>query len=394
MSALSNLKILDFSTLLPGPFGTLLLADLGAQVLRVEAPGRIDLTRVLGELDDDASFAHRYLNRSKKSIGLDLKKPAAIEIVKELICEYDVVVEQFRPGVMDKLGLGYQSLKAINPKVIYCSLTGYGQTGPYKNRGGHDNNYLSIAGVQDHSRRKGNTPVPAGIQIADVAGGSMHLVAGLLAAVIQRLETGVGQSIDISITDAAFTLNAIPASSYLGAGVETGPEQELLNGQQFYDYYQTLDDRYFSIGGLEPQFKKALCKAIDKPELLELAMSADINQQIEFKHRLTDVLKSQKYSYWQEIFSAIDACVEPVLTLAEACQHQQIQSRGMIVEVDGIKQIGCAINMSQSKSTFKFKGCALGEHNHVLIEEFAFSEDKMNQLKADGVFGEIYQENN
>ena len=136
MAALSNLKILDFSTLLPGPFGTLVLADLGAQVLRVEAPGRLDLTRELGEKDDGSSYVHRYLNRSKKSIGLDLKKPKAIDVVKKLICEYDVVIEQFRPGVMAKLGLSYDVLKTINPKLIYCSLTGYGQTGSYKNRAG------------------------------------------------------------------------------------------------------------------------------------------------------------------------------------------------------------------------------------------------------------------
>jgi crotonobetainyl-CoA:carnitine CoA-transferase CaiB-like acyl-CoA transferase len=393
MAALSNLKILDFSTLLPGPFGTLVLADLGAQVLRVEAPGRVDLTRVIGELDGDASFSHRYLNRSKKSIALDLKKPEAIEIIKALIAEYDVVVEQFRPGVMDKLGLGYQALKAVNPKLIYCSLTGYGQTGPYKNRAGHDNNYLSIAGIQDHSRRIGQAPVPAGIQIADVAGGSMHLVAGLLAAVIQRLETGVGQSIDISITDAAFTLNALPAADYLGAGAQTGAEQGLLNGQQFYDYYQTLDGRYVSIGGLEPQFKQALCLAIEKPGLLDLAMSLNVEHQFEFKAQLKAIIINKTYDHWLSIFSELDACVEPVLTLAEACQHEQLLAREMIVEVEGIKQIGCAINMSESQNNFKFKGCALGEHNHILVEEFAFSEDEMQQLKANGVFGKPYQEN-
>jgi len=233
MSALANVKILDFSTLLPGPFGTLVLADLGAQILRVEAPGRTDLARIIGELDGDASYAHRYLNRSKKSIGLDLKKPDAIEIVKQLIAEYDVVVEQFRPGVMDKLGLGYQVLKAINPKLIYCSLTGYGQTGPYKDRGGHDNNYLAIAGTQDYSRRVNTAPVPAGIQIADVAGGSMHLVAGLLAAVIQRLETGIGQQIDISITDAAFSLNVFAASIVLEQKQQQGLSKTYLMVSSF-----------------------------------------------------------------------------------------------------------------------------------------------------------------
>lgn len=387
MSALDNVKILDFSTLLPGPFGTLVLADLGAKVLRVEAPDRIDLTRILGELDGDASYAHRYLNRSKKSISLDLKKPEAIEIVKKLISEYDVVVEQFRPGVMDKLGLGYESLKAINPKLIYCSLTGYGQTGPYKDRGGHDNNYLAIAGVQDYSRRINAAPVPAGIQIADVAGGSMHLVAGLLAAVIQRLETGIGQQVDISITDAAFSLNVFAASNYLGAEKTTGPEQELLNGQQFYDYYETSDNRFLSVGGLEPKFKKILCEAIGDSALLTLALSHKVEHQQAFKMQLKDLFKSKSFIHWQTLFRSIDACVEPVLTIDEACQHEQINSREMIVDVDGIKQVGCAVKMSASPARYDFKGSSLGEHNQILQQKLGFSEQQMNQFKAKGVFG-------
>jgi len=387
MSALSNLKILDFSTLLPGPFGTLVLADLGAQVLRVEAPNRLDLTRELGEKDGDASYTHRYLNRSKKSIALDLKNPGALAVVKKLIAEYDVVVEQFRPGVMAKLGLSYDVLKEINPKLIYCSLTGYGQTGVYKDRAGHDNNYLALAGIQDYSRRKNQAPVPAGIQIADVAGGAMHLVAGLLAAVIQRLETGIGQYLDISITDAAFTLNAMSAASYLGSKKETGPEEELLNGQQFYDYYETSDSRYFSIGGLEPKFRLGLCEALEIPHLTNVAMSPKLADQLTFKDEVKALIKTKTFDEWQALFLELDLCVEPVLTLAEACEHPQIQDRNMIVEVDGIPQVASAINMSESKASYLFKGCDIGANNNILIEEFSFSQEEFNQLNINGVFG-------
>ncbi|NOZ65049.1 MAG: CoA transferase [Alphaproteobacteria bacterium] len=387
MAALSSLKILDFSTLLPGPFGTLMLADLGAQVLRVEAPGRLELTREMGEKDGDSAYLHRYLNRSKKSLGLDLKKPEAVRIIKRLVMDYDIVVEQFRPGVMDKFGLGYDDLKAVNPRLIYCSLTGYGQTGPYRDRAGHDNNYLALAGIQDHSRRRGHAPVPAGIQIADLAGGSLHLVAGLLAAVIQRTDTGQGQYIDISMTDAAFTLNAIPVSSYLGAGVETGPEQELLNGGQFYDYYETSDGRYFSVGGLEPKFKRALCAALERPDLVETAFSTDPEQQQDFKRAIAASFKSMNYAECLALFKAVDACVEPVLTLGEACQNEQLLSRNMVVEVDGIKQVGCAIKMSESPQELKFKGCALGEHNDLLMTEFGYTEDEMREFKEAGTFG-------
>ncbi len=387
MSALSSLKILDFSTLLPGPFGTLMLADLGAQVLRVEAPDRLELTREIGAQDGDTSYLHRYLNRSKRSLSLDLKKPEAIEIIKQLIKEYDIVVEQFRPGVMDKLGLGYDVLKAVNPGLIYCSLTGYGQTGPYRDRAGHDNNYLAIAGIQDYSRRKGQAPVPAGVQIADLAGGSLHLVAGLLAAVIHRTEVGKGQYVDIGMTDAAFTLNAISASSCLGADIDSGPEQEVLNGGQFYDYYETSDGRYFSVGSLEPKFRQALCAALDKPGLIELAFSPDQGAQVEFKRQIAEIIKTKTYAECLALFKDADACVEPVLTLSEACKNEQLISRDMTVEVDGIAQVGCAIKMSESPPEFHFKGCAVGDHNALLTTEFGFSEDQMEQFRKAGVFG-------
>jgi len=387
MSALSHLKILDFSTLLPGPFGTLILADLGADVLRVESPERSDMSREMGPKDDDASYVHRYLNRNKRSITLDLKNPRAIKIVKQLIIEYDILVEQFRPGVMQQLGLDYEALKAINPALIYCSLSGYGQTGPYRDRAGHDINYLSIAGIAEHSRRKGTVPVPSGTQIADIAGGSMFLVTGLLAAVIQRTETGAGQQVDVSITDAVFTLNAVPAASYLGAEIETGPESYILNGQQFYDYYETSDGRYFSVGSLEPKFLKKLCEILNKPELISLVISPNIEQNIEFKKHLSAVIKTKSFDECCSLFNSADACVEPVLTLAEACSNEQLLYREMIIEVDGIKQIGCAIKMSESKPQYQFKGCSKGEHNNFLLNEFNYTEDNYNQLIKAGVFG-------
>lgn len=192
---LQGLKVLDFSGLLPGPFASLILADLGADVLRVEAPSRPDMVRLMPPYaTDGTSAAHGYLNRSKRSIAIDLKKPEGLDIVKQLIAEYDIVIEQFRPGVMDRLGAGYEALKAINPKVIYCSITGYGQTGPYKDRAGHDMNYLAIAGVIGYNGRQASGPAPMAVQVADIAGGSCHAVIGLLAAVIHRQGTGRGNT--------------------------------------------------------------------------------------------------------------------------------------------------------------------------------------------------------
>ena len=181
---LSSLKILDLSTLLPGPFASMIFADLGAEVLRVESPTRPDLVRMLPIQVKGGSATHATINRSKKSICLNLKNPDAVKIVKQLVSKYDIVLEQFRPGVMKRLGLDYEELRRHNPALIFCSLTGYGQTGPYRNRAGHDLNYLALSGISNYSRRKNESPVPLGIQIADIAGGSYHVVMGILAAVI------------------------------------------------------------------------------------------------------------------------------------------------------------------------------------------------------------------
>lgn len=392
MSLLSNLKVLDLSTLLPGPFATMMLADFGADVLRVEAPGRSDLVRELAPFADGTSTKHAMLNRSKKSIGLDLKKPEAIDIVKKLVQEYDIVVEQFRPGVLDRLGIGYEALKAVNPKVIFCSITGYGQTGPYRDRGGHDNNYISISGVNGYSGREGQPTPLMGTQIADIAGGSMHAVIGLLAAVNHRHVTGEGQYIDISMTDATFTLNAMFGSDYLAAGEEPQLEKGWLNGGTFYDYYLTADNRNLSVGSLEPHFFKRLCLTVGGEELLALGSQLDTDSQRRFKQTLAEAIKQKTLQEWQALFADKDACVEPVLSFAEACENPQIQARDMIVEVPvpgggAQKQIGAAIKFSGAKPAYQHIGSELGADNDSLKSLLGLSDDDMLALKDVGVFG-------
>ncbi|KWW12617.1 carnitine dehydratase [Peribacillus simplex] len=361
MTLLSHLKVLDFSTLLPGPFATLMLADLGADVVKVERPAA-----------SDAWGVDQYLNRSKKSITLDLKLPESIESVKNLVKEYDIVVEQFRPGVMERLGLGYEALKRINPKVIYCSITGYGQTGPYKDRAGHDINYLSIAGLSSYSGTKKEGPAKNGTQIADLAGGSLHAVIGLLSAVIYRDRTGLGQALDISMTDCSFALNAISAPLHFQRGLELEPEELMLNGGSFYDFYQTKDGRYFSIGSLEAPFRKALCDAIGKPELHEMSKDSDKASGTAFKEAVQQAILTKDFHQWQEIFAEYDACAEPVLTFAEAADHPQLKQRGMIVEVpDGQgnlqKQIACPIKTSVFTPEYKHAGHKPGQNNAEIL---------------------------
>ena len=267
--ALKGLKILDFSTLLPGPFATLYLADMGAEVVHIESPTRPDLVRLMPPFAHGQATTHNYLNRNKHSVALDLKNPEHIEQIKFRIADYDIVVEQFRPGVMQRLGLDYPTLSALNPRLIYCSITGYGQTGPYKDRAGHDINYLALSGIAGHSGRIESGPPAMGIQIADVAGGSMHALVAILAAVIERQSSGQGQYIDISMTDCAATLNNMAASASLAGNQHQQIESGYLNGGTFYDYYQTQDDRYLSIGSLEPQFMQGLAQLLDLPIILE-----------------------------------------------------------------------------------------------------------------------------
>ncbi|SFM15765.1 CaiB/BaiF CoA transferase family protein [Marinobacter zhejiangensis] len=370
---LQTLKILDFSTLLPGPYATMLLADMGADVLRVEAPDRLDLTRVMPPHDDGVSTAHTFLNRGKRSLGLNLKDPASVEVVKRLVAEYDVVVEQFRPGVMDRLGIGYEALKAINPRLIYCAITGYGQTGPYKDRAGHDINYLALAGVSSHCGRQNSGPPPMGIQIADVAGGSHHAVMGILAAVVHRQQTGEGQFVDISMTDAAFALNAMAGAACLAGGVEQKPEGALLNGGSFYDYYRTSDGRWLSVGSLEPQFLARLCEVIGKPELKSYGLSQNPEHQQTLKSAIAEAIASRPLNEWCNIFADQDACVEPVLTISEAAEHPQLKARGMVIEVpkgDGRtqRQIGHPIKFEKTGCESAYVGKVLGADNGEILD--------------------------
>ncbi|MGP4844992.1 CaiB/BaiF CoA transferase family protein [Marinobacter sp. 1Y8] len=373
---LKGLKVLDFTTLLPGPYATMMLADMGAEVLRIESPDRLDLTRVMPPHEGGESTSHAYLNRGKRSLALDLKQPESADIIKQLVANYDIVIEQFRPGVMERLGLSYETLRQINPSLIYCAITGYGQTGPYRLRAGHDINYLSLAGVSSYSGRKSDGPPPLGIQVADVAGGSHHAVMGILAAVIYRQQAGEGQFIDISMTDAAFALNGMAGAACLAGGMQPEPESSLLNGGSFYDYYETADNRWLSVGSLEPQFLGRLCDTLGLSELKQLGMSQKPGDQAALRQGFSKAIRSRTLAEWTDVFAEQDACVEPVLSLSEAAAHPQLQARGMVIGVsregDGEQsQIGHPLKFSATPCESRFIGRKLGADTNEVLASLA-----------------------
>ena len=389
---LASLKVLDFSTLLPGPFASLMLADMGAEVLRIESPTRVDLLRVLPPHDHGTSASHAYLNRHKRSLALDLKQAEALEIVRELVKDYDIVLEQFRPGVMERLGLGYAALNAINPRLIYVSITGYGQTGPYKDRAGHDINYLALAGIASHTGRQDSGPLPLGVQLADVAGGSLHAVVGLLAAVIARQHSGVGQHLDVSMTDCSFSLNAMAGAGYLACGVEPDWETQVLNGGSFYDYYRTRDGRWMSVGSLEPAFMQQLCEALGRPELAAQGLSPRPEQQKALKLALQVEFEKRSFEQLCELFAGVDACVEPVLSLSEAVEHPQLKARKLISQVprgDGSTQaqIACPLKFSQGLPEPRHTGAAVGAHSDEVLAELGLSAQRIAALRRAKVVG-------
>jgi crotonobetainyl-CoA:carnitine CoA-transferase CaiB-like acyl-CoA transferase len=386
LGPLASLKVLDFSTLLPGPFASLLLADMGAEVLRIESPTRMDLLRVLPPHDQGVSASHAYLNRNKRSLALDLKQPEALEVIKQLLQDYDIVLEQFRPGVMERLGLGYEALKAINPKLIYVSITGYGQTGPYKDRAGHDINYLALAGLASYTGHADSGPLPLGMQVADIAGGSLHGVIGLLAAVIARQQTGQGQHLDVSMTDCVFSLNAMAGAGYLACGEEPGREEQMLNGGSFYDYYRSRDGRWFSVGSLEPAFMKQLCAALGLEELETLGLSPEPALQKALKNALRIEFETHDFAELCALFSTMDACVEPVLSLGEAVRHPQLKARALVTEVprgDGTTQaqMACPLKFSDGLPEPRHIGAAIGQHTDQVLGELGYSAERIAALR-------------
>ncbi len=380
MKPLQGLKVLDFSTLLPGPYATMLLADMGADVLRVESPSRPDLVRLMEPQMEGQSAAFEYLNRGKQSLGINLKHSQSIGIIHSLLAEYDILVEQFRPGVMDRLGLGYDQLAKINPKLIYCSITGYGQSGPYRERAGHDINYLALSGISASSGSAQAGPLLAGVQIADVAAGSHPAVMGILAAVIQRSSTGRGQHIDISMSDQCLALQPLLMPGVMNGEPTINAQSHFLNGAGIYDYYATADNRYMAVGSLEPQFRRQLLDSLGHPEWMNEA-----DEQLRL--RLADIFLQKDQAFWSDRFATIDACVEPVLAMNESLVHPHNEARQLTAKnPSGTQQIKPTPYLEGMNSASVPAAPLCGQDNQSVLQGLGFSPETISTLEASGLF--------
>lgn len=388
---LKGLHILDFTTLLPGPYATMCLADMGARVLKITSGTRPDMASLVPPYLDDTnlSFATAFLGRGKRSMTLNLKDERAVTIVHRLLDEYDIIVEQFRPGVMAKLGLDYGRLKTINPALIYCSLSGYGQTGPLKDRAGHDINYLARSGLMSYSGRKDSGPSLMGMQVADVASGSLNAIIGILAAVVHRQATGEGQHVDISMTDGCVAFNALVACSVLAGEREPGREEFLLNGGALYDFYETADGRHLGFGGLEPHFFSAFCAAIGRPDLVEGGVAPQNCSAV--KEEVREILRSRSLDEWMSIFNKTDACVEPVLTLGEALEDPHVKARGLVVDLElprggRVRQLANPVSFSRTSPEYGMAGVQAGTHTREVLRELGYEDSQIDGFDETGLF--------
>lgn len=392
---LEGIKALDLSRLLPGPACTLMLADYGADVLKVEDVGLGDYIRwwppFYGEEKDDdsgtRSASYLALNRSKRSIRVDLKKESGREVLLKLAREHDVLVESFRPGVMDKLGVGFERLKQVNPGLVYCSISGYGQDGPYRDRAGHDMNYLSLTGVLGLTGPAGGPPVQSAVQVADIGGGAQLAAFAILAALIERGRSGQGQRIDISMCDGALTWMALPAARYFCTGVAPKRgEPELSGGWLCYYVYRTQDDRWVSLAALEPKFWKAWCEATGRQDLVAKQFESPQSQA---GAEVASEIAKRTLAEWAEFNDKHDCCLEPVLEVDEAMESELLRERGMVIEIEQpsigkTRQIGPAIGFSRTPARRASAAPGLGQHTVDVLASLGYSEEEIAKLKSEG----------
>ena len=394
MQALEGIKVLDFCRNAPGMFCTTVLADLGAEVLMIERP--MDEARsayeklvagIEGEDDERRHAAFNALQRNKRSIALNLKESEAQQIFHKLAETADVVVEGFRPGVMDRLGAGYEKVRSINPRTVYCSVSGYGQDGPYSQMAGHDINYISFAGALGLIGEQNGRPIIPLNLIADYAGGGLCGAVGILAALMAREKTGTGQYVDIAMSEGVLYMLSGLVSDVLSRGISAERGGNRLNGgAPYYNVYRTKDDKYFSIAAIEPWFWENLCRALDREDLL-LHQEAQGTKKIEVEQALSEAFMTKTREEWFETLKDANISVGKVYSLQEALDDPHAQQRGMVLEIEApgisegkVRQVATSIHLSETPGHVGHLGSVTGQHTANILAELGFEAGAVADL--------------
>jgi crotonobetainyl-CoA:carnitine CoA-transferase CaiB-like acyl-CoA transferase len=392
--ALSDVRVLDLTRLLPGGFCSLLLADYGAEVVKVEDTGMGDYVRwappYYGSEEEQAlgtrSALYLALNRGKRSIRLDLKSEGGREAFLRLARDFDVVLESFRPGVLDKLGCGYQALREANPRLVYCAITGYGQTGPLVGRAGHDMNYLGLNGLLGLTGEPGGRPIQAAGQIADLGGGALMAAFGVMAALRERERSGEGQLVDVSMTDGSLAWLCMVAAQYLCDGqVPQRGRGSLSGGIACYLPYEAADG-YVTCGALEPKFWRNFCEGVGRPDLIDKQFASPGSEEWV---PIAKIFRSRTREEWRAFNDEHDAMIEPVLDLDEALRSELVRDRRMVVEVEqpelgAVRLLGVPIKLDRTPGDATRPAPALGEHTEEVLREAGISDEEIGALIESG----------
>jgi alpha-methylacyl-CoA racemase len=379
---LSGIRVLDLTRLLPGAFCTMLLADMGADVIKVEEPATGDYMRWTPPLVNGQSALFNALNRNKRSLTLNLKFEAGRDLLLRLAERSDVLVEGNRPGVMERLGLGWTVIHARNPALVMCSITGYGQDGPMASRAGHDINYVATAGVLGLNGAQGSPPVPLAVQVGDIGGGGLQPAVAILGALVGVQRGDQGRWLDVSMTDGAVSWLAL-ALGQEGAGDDVTRGDHRLTGRYAcYRVYACKGGGYYSVGALEPKFWTALCNAVGVPELIEIQFAAG-DERVSAHRAMEAVFLSKTRAEWERVLAGLEVCCEPVLDLSEVASHPQIAARGLIVKGPAGVEVRPAVPMRADWRRRDAPG--LGQHTAEILSELGLDAARLASLEKDGV---------
>jgi crotonobetainyl-CoA:carnitine CoA-transferase CaiB-like acyl-CoA transferase len=376
---LTGIRVLDLTRLLPGPFCTLLLADMGADVIKVEEPETGDYMRWTPPLVDGQSAIFNAVNRNKRSITLNLKSEAGRNLLLRLVETADVLVEGNRPGVMDRLKLGWDVIHARNPRLVMCSITGFGQDGPFALHAGHDLNYMAIAGALGLNGERDRPPVPLAVQVADIGGGSLYPAVAILGALLAVKRGDEGRWIDSSMTDGAMSFLTTALAAHAAGEKAVRGEQRLTGRYPCYRIYECKGGGFYSVGALEPKFWATLCKALGRPELVELHLAEDAGS-----HRtVEEVFASRTREEWEMELAGLDVCCEPVLSLDEVASHPQVVARRLLETHAGGVEVRPVVPLGKGYRRRNPPG--LGEHNAEVLSEVGVDATELKTLAGEGV---------